>query len=171
MENKKLRIALRLAVEHIACCSDTCYYCDDNWKSKCQCKDDYCSDDCLKLIETCLLNEADELIRKEDVQTCRMFDITMDELKGSNSKEVCYACGYDAEDLVEQLERKDFQIKGLVEIYVKDKISFAVEQLEKVKEFANKEKTHDFISEIVYLDDLFNYINNQIKSIKKGETK
>lgn len=81
MENKKLRIALRLAVEHIACYSDTCYYCEPNWRSKCQCVDDYCSDDCLKLIETCLLNEADELIMKEDVQTCRMFDITMDELK------------------------------------------------------------------------------------------
>ena len=84
MENKKLRIALRLAVEHIACFSDTCFYCDDNWKSKCKCKDDYCSDDCLKLIETCLLNEADELIRKEDIQTCRMFDITLEELEKSS---------------------------------------------------------------------------------------
>lgn len=122
---------------------------------------------------------------REDVQTCRMFDITLDELKSGDSKKVCYACGYDAEDLVREIKRKDFQIKGLVEIYVKDKISFAVEQLENVKGWCQENAIQCFYNEAeteikekhIVVDkpqengspSLIKYFDNQIKQLKEGK--
>ena len=102
----------------------------------------------------------------EDIQSCRMFDITLDELKRGNSKKVCYACGYDIEELLKQLAEKD-----------KDKISFAVEQLEEVKEFCFEKRTVDDFGVLTITvdedlgtsDNLLHFIDNQIKQLKEGK--
>lgn len=78
------------------------------------------------------------------------------------------------------LEAKDFNINSLMEqrkrkqkFYNQDKISFAVEQLEKVKENIKKVPITDFdLSgnfEKMYKQDAIRQIGNQIKQLREGQ--
>lgn len=77
-------------------------------------------------------------------------------------------CQKENENLKQQLAEKDRKIKGLG-LYKKNVIEFAVEQLEKAKEFLYR---HDLIKDYQSCAGKYffeQYIDNQIKQLKEGK--
>jgi hypothetical protein len=61
------------------------------------------------------------------------------------------------------------QLKQQLAEKEKDKISFALEQLEKVKEKANEERNNGWCMSYASRYDILEYIDNQIKQLKEGK--
>lgn len=119
------------------------------------------------------LAEKDEVIKELEIEKeyiRKNKNIFLDALMNVAKK--CQ----EKEKEIEELKKSKTYIMNFgdkvkeVTIQDQDKISFAVEQLEKVKEYIHKHKVNPVFADryIIYVKSLNDYIDNQIASLKKG---
>jgi hypothetical protein len=86
--------------------------------------------------------------------------------------DMTFSGSFDPKEVVKcvEFELKEYDYKQTIFEKDQDKISFALEQLEKVKEFVKENESWEIEGSdysIVYADDVLDQIDNQIEELKK----